>query len=78
LRGPIEPARRARPDESAKNAAFEATPILVDGTLYLATPFNRVIALDPEKGTERWSCDPRVDLTHGTKMGDYVVAFSLQ
>src|SRR6266550_5021419 len=40
---------------SVNNAAFEATPILVDGTLYLSTPFNRVIALDPAKGTERWS-----------------------
>ncbi|MEK6287825.1 MAG: pyrroloquinoline quinone-dependent dehydrogenase [Acidobacteriota bacterium] len=50
---------------SVNNAAFEATPIFVDGTLYLSTPFNRVIALDPEKGTERWSYDPKVDLTKG-------------
>src|SRR2546426_5400119 len=48
---------------SVNNAAFEATPILVDGTLYLSTPFNRVFALDPAKGTERWSYDPKVDLT---------------
>ena len=50
---------------SVSNAAFEATPILVDGTLYLSTPFNRVIALDAAKGTERWSYDPKVDLTKG-------------
>ena len=50
---------------AARNAAFEATPILVDGTLYLSTPFNRVIALDPLKGTERWSFDPKVDPTKG-------------
>src|SRR5882762_1363023 len=30
-----------------EKAAFEATPILVEGTLYLSTPFNQVIALDP-------------------------------
>ena len=42
-------------------SAFEATPIVVDGTLYLSTPFNRVIALDPETGAERWVFDPRVD-----------------
>jgi quinoprotein glucose dehydrogenase len=41
-------------------AAFEATPILVDGTLYLSTPFNRVIALDPETGKRRWFFDPKV------------------
>ena len=50
---------------SASNAAFEATPIVVDGTLYLSTPFNRVIALDPATGTERWIFDPKVDMTRG-------------
>ncbi len=45
---------------------FEATPLLVDGTLYVSTPFGRVIALDPESGRERWAFDPEVDLE-----GDY-------
>jgi quinoprotein glucose dehydrogenase len=48
---------------SAGKAAFEATPILVDGTLYLSTPFSRVIALDPETGKERWVYDPKVNLS---------------
>jgi quinoprotein glucose dehydrogenase len=43
-------------------SAFEATPILVDGSLYLSTPYNRVIALDPATGRERWKFDPQVDL----------------
>jgi len=47
-----------------EKAAFEATPILVDGMLYLSTPFNRVIALDPETGAEKWSYDPKVDRSH--------------
>lgn len=42
---------------------FEATPLLVDGTLYVATPFGRVIALDPATGEERWAYDGRVDLS---------------
>jgi quinoprotein glucose dehydrogenase len=46
-----------------KRSGFEATPILVDGTLYFTTPFNRVIALDPETGKQRWAYDPRIDLT---------------
>jgi quinoprotein glucose dehydrogenase len=50
---------------SVNNAAFEATPILVDGTLYFSTPFSRVIALDPTTGKERWSYDPKIDLMHG-------------
>jgi len=48
-----------------EKAAFEATPILVDGTLYLSTPFNQVIALDPVTGKERWKFDPDIDRTHG-------------
>jgi quinoprotein glucose dehydrogenase len=50
---------------SVRNAAFEATPILADGMLYLSTPFNRVIALDPITGKEKWAYDARVDLTRG-------------
>ena len=42
-------------------AAFEATPILIEGTLYLATPFNQVVALDPATGAARWTYDPKVD-----------------
>jgi quinoprotein glucose dehydrogenase len=44
-----------------EKAAFEATPILVDGTLYLSTPFNKVIALDPGSGAEKWTYDPKVN-----------------
>ena len=40
---------------SGGRASFEATPLVVDGILYLSTPFNRVIALDPETGAERWT-----------------------
>ena len=49
-----------------KRSGFETTPLLVDGTLYLTTPFNRVIALDPETGTQCWAYDPRIELD-----GDY-------
>ena len=49
-----------------KRSGFETTPLVVDGTLYLTTPFNRVIALDPETGAKRWAFDPMVDLK-----GDY-------
>jgi quinoprotein glucose dehydrogenase len=46
-----------------KRSGFETTPILVDGTLYFSTPFNRVIALDPETGKQHWAYDPKIDLT---------------
>jgi quinoprotein glucose dehydrogenase len=40
---------------------FEATPIMLDGTLYTSTPFGRVVALDAETGAERWAFDPHVN-----------------
>jgi membrane-bound PQQ-dependent dehydrogenase (glucose/quinate/shikimate family) len=46
-----------------RRSGFEATPILVDGTLFVTTGFNRVIALDPETGKQHWAFDPKVDLT---------------
>src|SRR6266852_9729887 len=49
-----------------KRSVFESTPLVVDGTLYLTTPFNRVIALNPEIGKQRWAYDPKIDLS-----GDY-------
>src|ERR1700693_974029 len=48
-----------------RNAAFEATPILVDGKLYLSTPFDHVIALEPETGNKIWEYDPKLDTSHG-------------
>ncbi len=43
-------------------SAFEATPVVVDDTMYLCSPFNRVIALNPETGAEKWTHDPKIDL----------------
>ncbi|WP_049623007.1 pyrroloquinoline quinone-dependent dehydrogenase [Frateuria defendens] len=43
-------------------SGLETTPIMVDGTLYLTTPVNRVIALDPATGKQRWAYDPKLDL----------------
>src|SRR4030095_15393750 len=48
-----------------RKAAFEATPILVDGKLFLSTPYNHVIALDPRTGSKLWEYSARLDLSHG-------------
>lgn len=47
---------------TARKAAFEATPLMVNGILYFSTPTNRVIALDAATGKERWVYNPEVDL----------------
>jgi quinoprotein glucose dehydrogenase len=41
---------------------FETTPIVVGRTMYLSTPFNRVLAVDPETGRQIWGFDPKIDL----------------
>jgi len=45
----------------AQQLAFEATPVLAFGRLYLATPTNVVIALDPPTGRELWRYNPHID-----------------
>ncbi len=42
-------------------SAFESTPLMVDGVIYLTTPFSRLIALDAESGKQLWAFDPRLD-----------------
>ena len=58
--GDLSDGRNAR-----SSSSFQCTPLLVDGTLYLVTSFNRVIALDPVAGKERWVFDPQIDLKRG-------------
>ena len=38
---------------------WSATPIYANETLYLGTPFYRIVALDPATGAERWSYDTK-------------------
>jgi len=47
-------------------SSFQATPLLIDGTLFIVTPVNRIIALNPETGQERWKFDPQIE-----RKGDY-------
>src|SRR5262249_52988104 len=50
-----------------KPTAFETTPIVADGTMYVNTPLGRVIALDAATGRERWVFDPEIrrDIAYG-------------
>ncbi len=38
---------------------FENTPLMIDNMLYVTSPYNRVVVLDPETGAELWSYDPK-------------------
>src|SRR6195256_476707 len=36
---------------------FESTPLMIDGVLYVTTPYNSIAALDAETGKELWRFD---------------------
>ncbi|HEY5410335.1 MAG TPA: PQQ-binding-like beta-propeller repeat protein, partial [Caulobacteraceae bacterium] len=42
-------------------SGFETTPLFVGQTLFLTTPFNRIIALAPRSGRQLWAYDPKLD-----------------
>ena len=46
-----------------KHAAFEDTPIMAGGRVYVCSPFNEVFALDPATGRTLWAFDPKIDPT---------------
>lgn len=47
--------------EYSAKSAFETTPLVINGVMYLTTPFSRVIALEAETGKELWAFDPKID-----------------
>ena len=48
------------------SAMFETTPVLFEGSLYLTTPFDEIVALDPLTGIDRWKYQPKMrDLHEG-------------
>jgi len=44
-----------------KYVVFQLSPLVVDGTMYLCTPYNEIVALDPETGRPLWRFDSEVD-----------------
>ena len=48
------------PEYGARPGSFQATPLMIDNTLYFSTMFSRVVALDAETGAEKWVYDPKV------------------
>src|ERR1051325_4239652 len=47
-----------RTNPNTRPGNFQATPLMIGDTLFLSTPYNRVVALDAPSGRELWSYDP--------------------
>src|SRR5437016_6806500 len=45
------------PEYDTTPGFFEATPLMIDGVLYVTTPYNSIAALDAETGKELWRFD---------------------
>ena len=56
--------------ETGNPTALEATPLVVDGVMYLSTPLGKVIALDPVSGQQKWVRD--VAVKRDRHFGDWV------
>lgn len=52
-------------DLAVNGAEYQVTPIKVDNSMYLCTPHNEVISLDPISGQENWRFDPQLRETSG-------------
>ena len=59
-----EPERRGTAFAASKD---QNIPLLVAGNLIVCTPFNRIVALDPTTGTERWVFDAEIALDFADK-----------
>lgn len=49
-------------DANQTRTSLQVTPIVVGERLVFCTPYDRVIALDPESGEELWQFDPQLQL----------------
>ncbi len=56
---PISGPRLPNRGQQVRPGDFQATPVVVNDTMYLSTPYNRVVALDAATGEEIWVHDPR-------------------
>lgn len=55
----------ARRGDDILKSAFAMTPIMVDDLLVGCSPWNRVFALDPATGREKWLFDPQITIKVG-------------
>ena len=51
---------QVRDENDPQETTYEVTPLMVNDTVYICTPFSTVIALDPVSGKEKWRFDPKL------------------
>ena len=68
-----EPNELPNREFNTRPGSFEATPLMIDGVLYLSTMYTRVVALDAATGEQLWAFDPEAYRTgpRGAGPGGY-------
>ena len=56
-RGSGSTGRRRSRNTAPRRASSKRTPLMIDGVLYVTTPYNSIAALDAETGKELWRFD---------------------
>ncbi len=56
---PLPGPRLPVPGERVRPGNFQNTPVVINDTMYVSTPYNRVVALDAPTGRVIWSYDPK-------------------
>jgi quinoprotein glucose dehydrogenase len=51
---------QTRASKDPGETTYEDTPLIIDDTMFVCTPFATVIALVPETGKEKWRFDPQL------------------
>jgi quinohemoprotein ethanol dehydrogenase len=51
-----------------RGGSYENTPIVVDGTIFVTSPWSKVYAFDAKTGKPRWKYDPKVPGEYAVKL----------
>jgi len=55
-------------DLAERGGSYETTPIVVDGEIFITTPWSKVYAFDAKSGEQLWKYDPKVPGEYAVKL----------
>src|SRR5882757_8097203 len=60
-----KPGEKPIPERGITPGNFEATQLMIDGVLYISTPYNQVAAVEAGTGRQLWIYDPKAHQEQG-------------
>ena len=68
----VSSSKRSGDSRRRTPGRLQTTPLVVDGTMYVVTPRQKVIALDAATGRQKWTFDSGVGTTAAVARADVV------